>query len=52
MYPGNCPCPEFQDRAGRRRGKRGVYNRVGAYSLVCYREQVTDEMIQNFKAKH
>lgn len=50
-YRGNCPCPDFRDRAGRRCGKRSAYLRAGGASPLCYRSDVTPEMIQRYKGK-
>lgn len=48
-YPGNCPCPYNTDRAGRSCGRRSAYSRAGGYSPLCYPNDVTDEMIRNYK---
>jgi len=50
-YPGNCPCPYNRDRAGRKCGKRSAYSKPGGYSPICYPSDVTDEMVQNHKAR-
>lgn len=48
-YPGNCPCPDNLDRAGRRCGKRSAYSKPGGYAPLCYPVDVTREMIERFK---
>jgi hypothetical protein len=48
-YPGNCPCPENRDAAGRRCGQRSAYSRAGGRSVLCYREDVTDEQVRNYR---
>jgi len=48
-YPGNCPCPENTDAAGRRCGQRSAYSRAGGRSVSCYREDVTDEQVRNYR---
>jgi hypothetical protein len=44
-YPGSCPCPYFLDRAGRRCGARSAYSRQGGYSVLCYPQDVSEEMV-------
>lgn len=51
-YPGNCPCPYNTDRAGRRCGKRSAYSRPGGYAPLCYSQNVTDEMVERYRADH
>jgi len=51
-YPGNCPCPYNSDRAGRRCGGRSAYSRPGGYSPLCYRRDITDEMVAEFRARN
>lgn len=48
-YPGNCPCPYNTDRAGRRCGKRSAYNRAGGYAPLCFENDITQEMIDEYK---
>lgn len=49
QYSGNCPCPYFTDRAGRRCGKRSAYVRLGGASPLCYKSDISDKMIQQYK---
>lgn len=49
-YSGSCGCPDDRDRAGRRRGGRSAYSRAGGASVVCYPNDVTPAMIQQFQA--
>ncbi|MGE0682430.1 MAG: hypothetical protein AB7P69_16210 [Candidatus Binatia bacterium] len=51
QYPGNCPCPYNTDRAGRRCGGRSAYSRAGGYSPLCYPRDVTQEMVDLYKAQ-
>lgn len=51
-YPGNCPCPYNTARNGSRCGKRSAYNRAGGYAPICYREDVTAQMIKDYRARH
>lgn len=48
-YPGRCPCPYNRDRAGRQCGGRSAYNRAGGYAPICFRQDVTAEMINKYK---
>lgn len=48
-YSGNCPCPYFTDRAGRRCGARSAYSKPGGESPLCFQEDVTPAMIEAFR---
>lgn len=50
-YPGNCPCPYNSARNGSRCGKRSAYSRDGGYAPVCYEEDVTKEMIKEYRTR-
>lgn len=50
-YPGNCPCPYFADRAGRSCGGRSAYSRAGGYSPLCYPNDVSDQMVANYRKR-
>ncbi|MHC6657024.1 hypothetical protein [Aeromonas salmonicida] len=45
-YPGNCPCPYNHVRSGSRCGKRSAWSRAGGYAPICYKEEITDEMVR------
>lgn len=51
-YPGNCPCPYNSMRNGRACGGRSAYSRPGGYSPLCYKEDISDSEVQQFKASH
>lgn len=51
-YPGNCPCPYNTDRAGRSCGRRSAYSKPGGYAPICYPDDVTPQMIQQYKKSH
>ena len=51
-YSGNCPCPYNVDRAGRSCGRRSAYSRPGGAAPICYPEQVTQAMIDRYRASH
>jgi len=50
-YAGNCPCPYNAARNGSRCGKRSAYSRPGGYSPLCFKEDVTKEMVQEYRAR-
>lgn len=50
--PGNCPCPFNTAANGSRCGKRSSYSRGGGYSPVCYPEDVTTEMIREYRSRN
>ena len=50
-YSGNCPCPYFTDRAGRRCGGRSAWSRVGGASPLCYENDISDQMVQLSRRK-
>jgi len=51
-YPGRCPCPWNLASNGSRCGKRSAYSRAGGYSPVCYAQDVTPEMIKQYRLAH
>ncbi|AOA57708.1 hypothetical protein [Acinetobacter larvae] len=51
-YPGNCACPYQAASNGSRCGKRSAYSRKGGYAPICYAEDVTPEMIRQYKARY
>lgn len=50
-YSGNCPCPYNAARNGSRCGKRSAYSREGGYAPLCFKEDVTKEMISEYRAR-
>jgi len=50
-YHGNCPCPYNTDRAGHRCGRRSAYSRPGGASPVCYPNDVTQKMVDDYRKK-
>lgn len=51
-YPGNCPCPYNTDRAGRSCGRRSAYSKPGGYAPLCYPDDVTPEMVEEYRKSH
>jgi hypothetical protein len=50
-YSGNCPCPYNAARNGSRCGKRSAYNRPGGAAPLCFKEDVTKAMVQEYRAR-
>ena len=50
-YPGTCACPYNRARNGSRCGKRSAYSKPGGYSPLCYRYDISDEMVRKYKKK-
>lgn len=49
-YSGSCPCPYTLDRAGRRCGARSAWSRAGGAAPLCFRAEITEEMISAWRA--
>ncbi|MFK7699343.1 hypothetical protein [Pseudomonas caspiana] len=50
-YSGNCPCPYNAMRNGRSCGKRSAYSKPGGYAPLCYKEDVTKAMVQEYRQR-
>ncbi len=50
-YPGNCPCPYNLARNGSRCGKRSAWSRAGGSAPICYKEEITDEMVSEWRGR-
>lgn len=48
-YPGTCACPFNQARNGSSCGKRSAWSKAGGYSPICYKDEVTDDMIKEWR---
>lgn len=48
-YPGRCPCPYNTMKNGRQCGGRSAWSKAGGYSPICYEDEITEEMIRNFR---
>ena len=51
-YPGPCACPYSVMKNGRSCGGRSAYSKKGGYAPLCYREDVTDQQIKQWRAVH
>jgi len=50
-YSKSCPCPYNKDIAGSKCGGRSAYSRKGEASPLCYRHDVTQDMLRDYKFK-
>lgn len=51
-YPGTCACPWNHARNGSACGRRSAWSKEGGYSPTCYKNEVTKEMIKEWRASH
>lgn len=51
-YSGNCPCPYNHAKNGSRCGKRSAYSRIGGESPLCYKSDISKEMIEAWRKEH
>ena len=51
-YSGNCPCPYNRASDGSRCGGRSAYTRPGGASPICYPNQISQEMVEQYRAVH
>jgi hypothetical protein len=50
-YSGSCPCPYNRDRAGRSCGRRSAYSRPSGASPLCYPQDVTQRMVDDYRKR-
>lgn len=48
-YPGNCPCPYNTASNGSRCGKRSAYSKPGGHAPLCFPQDVTDKMVEDYR---
>lgn len=51
-YDGQCPCPYSLASDSSECGGRSAYSRPGGEMPLCFPEDVTDEMVQAWRAEH
>lgn len=51
-YPGVCACPFNSARNGSSCGRRSAWSKAGGYSPICYKDEVTKEMIQDWRERN
>jgi hypothetical protein len=50
-YTGNCPCPYYMRRNGRRCGANSAYSKPGGAVLLCFPKDVPQVMVDAFRAQ-
>jgi hypothetical protein len=50
-YPGNCPCPYSIASNGSSCGRRSAYSKPGGYDPICYPNDVTPEMVRQYRKR-
>lgn len=48
---GNCPCPYKRAANGSQCGGRSAWSRPGGHSPICYVDDVTDAMIEQYRSR-
>ena len=48
-YAGNCPCPYNRASNGSSCGRRSAYSRPGGASPLCYPQDITQEMVDDYR---
>lgn len=48
-YPGTCACPFNRARNGSSCGKRSAWSKAGGYAPICYKDEVTPDMIKEWR---
>ena len=51
-YRGPCPCPYNTARNGTRCGARSAYSRPGGASPVCFPQDVSQAMLDEYRRQH
>ncbi|GLR11011.1 hypothetical protein COO59_15920 [Mixta theicola] len=51
-YPGTCACPFNTARNGSHCGRRSAWSKEGGYAPVCYKNEITQEMISAWRKEH
>lgn len=51
-YPSNCPCPYNSAKNGSSCGRRSAYSRPGGRSPLCYPQDISDAMVEEYRRKH
>ncbi|ROP59368.1 hypothetical protein EDF81_2167 [Enterobacter sp. BIGb0383] len=51
-YPGVCACPFNRARNGSSCGRRSAWSKAGGYSPVCYKDEVTQEMVREWRDRN
>ena len=52
QYRGNCPCPYNLAANGSRCGARSAHSRPGGQAPLCFREDISDEVVRRYRAQY
>ncbi|MCG8710157.1 hypothetical protein JHU04_003438 [Brenneria sp. 4F2] len=52
VYPRSCPCPYHVARNGSYCGKRSAWSRRGGYAPMCYKNEISNQMIAEWRRHH
>lgn len=51
-YPSVCACPFNRARNGSSCGRRSAWSKAGGYAPICYKNEVTDEMVKQWREQN
>jgi len=51
-YPGVCACPFNRARNGSSCGRRSAWSKAGGYAPICYKNEVTNEMVKQWREQN
>lgn len=51
-YPGVCACPFNSARNGSSCGRRSAWSKQGGYAPICYKKEVSREMVDEWRKNH
>ncbi|WP_044184919.1 hypothetical protein [Phytobacter massiliensis] len=51
-YQGTCACPFNTARNGSSCGRRSAWSKAGGYSPICYKKEVTKEMVKEWRQQN
>jgi len=51
-YPGTCACPFNSTRNGSSCGRRSAWSKQGGYAPICYKDEVSKEMVSEWRKGH
>ena len=51
-YPGTCACPFNTAQNGSSCGGRSAWSKAGGYSPICYKKEVTKEMVKAWRQEN
>ncbi|MGK3113616.1 hypothetical protein [Candidatus Pantoea formicae] len=51
-YPGVCACPFNSARNGSSCGRRSAWSKQGGYAPICYKKEVSRDMVDEWRKNH